>query len=213
MWHQLRAALPHEPWDLFFAKPAAVDESNRGTSDSLGVPRLRGIFQAHWPMQVRDGCLLDALAFVLYSYGSFLQLGQVLLGVVPTEKKLAIWHDHSHVGLRATGVTTICGCQCLLISHCCVHTIIKAFGGEFIPTADCEFTPGGKSHRTLRGGRHVQRPSTFTGGAFRDRTMSTVSRTARGVTHRKSQGLESIVRSQRLPGPRLGGQSLEHVGE
>ena len=90
----------------------------------------------------RRRVLLDPLALVLNSDGRLLQFIQVLVCVVPTEKKLAVWHDHSHVGLCATGITTICGCQSLLVSHYCVHINIKAFKRENIPEMGCEFTRG-----------------------------------------------------------------------
>lgn len=86
----------------------------------------------------------DSFPFVLHPHGRFLQLLQVLLGMVATEKKLTIRHDHAHVGLCAAGITAICGCQRLLISHCCVHIIIKAFEAKNIPDMGGKFTRGRK---------------------------------------------------------------------
>ncbi len=90
----------------------------------------------------RRARLLNRGALVLNSDSGGPKLLQVLVGVVSTEQKLAVWHDRAHVGLCAAGIASIHGCQRLLINHRCVHIIIKAFRGENIPTLDREFTRG-----------------------------------------------------------------------
>ena len=104
--------------------------------------------------------LLDVGALILNSNGRCLKLLQVLVSMVSTEQKLAIRHDRAHVGLCAAGITAIRSCQRLLVNHCCVHIIIKAFRSKNIPTLDCEFTPGEIRDRlscatTIDGGQYI----------------------------------------------------------
>ena len=85
----------------------------------------------------------NAISLILNRYGYFAQLIDVLGSVMPTEKKLAVFHRGADVCLSTTDVAAIkCG-QFLLVNHCCVHTIIKALRDQNIPTLDCEFTLGG----------------------------------------------------------------------